>query len=395
MTKKIVGLCLAFRGTNYGMLLQAYATQQVVEAYGFDTEIIEYHSGKNKGIKLSLAAMHVAISKIVSLIRKKMFKYNQVHLDDHHTSNIVDRNTCAKKFISQYLHNVVTCDGFTKLRSKSREYYAVLVGSDQLWMPDMSVTNFYTLRFAAPGVKRISYATSMGVSSYPNWAKKPAADFWEKIDFLSVREEHAKKIIQSICDVDVTVVADPTYLLTADQWRALIPETKVAKDGYALCYLLGNDEEVKTYCRKYADKHDLRLVGILSNECVSDDYAYCDEVITGRGPEDFVNLIRNADYVLTDSFHGLAFSVIHEKQFSIFYRKRADVKESRNSRIDNIVATWGLEDRLIKNPVEAELPSEQIDYKRVNALRREFQEESLRFLENALGVEQGGMNYIQ
>jgi len=68
MSRKKVGLCLAFKGTNYGMLLQAYATQQIVETYGFDTEIIDYKSGRNKGIEPSFAAIHVAIAKILDKV---------------------------------------------------------------------------------------------------------------------------------------------------------------------------------------------------------------------------------------------------------------------------------------------------------------------------------------
>ena len=382
-----IGLCLAYSGTNYGQNLQAFATQQVIENYGFETEIIDYHSGRNKGIKPSYAALVVSMQKISETIGKLIYKNkSSIPLDAVHEKNASERNEQADKFRNTKLHNFVHCEGIDELKEKSKEYEAVLVGSDQIWLPGVAVTNFYTLRFAAPGVKRISYATSMGVSSYPQYAKKPAAEFWKQIDYLSVREEQAKKIIQSICDMEVTVVADPTYLLTTEQWQNLIPQKKITMDGYALCYLLGNNDEIKSYCRRYADVHKLRLVGILSNECVSDDSKYCDEVIIGKGPEDFINLIRNADFILTDSFHGLAFSVINEKQFNIFYRTRTDVKESRNSRIDDIVKVWGLEDRLIKNPGVAVLSNSQIDYRVVNKKREQFRRDSLEFLEKALGI---------
>lgn len=384
MSRNKVGLCLAFKGTNYGMLLQAYATQQIVEAYGFDTEIIDYRSGRNKGIKPSFAAMHVAITKILDKVLARKNRINTEAYDEMHIQNINKRKDSSKSFSDKYLHNIVKCNGITELKEKSKEFYAVLVGSDQLWLPDMAVTNFYTLRFAAPGVRRISYATSLGVSSYPNYAKKVAGDYWKEIDFLSVREEQGREIIQSIIDIPVEIVADPTYLLTREEWLERIPERKIVDDGYILCYFLGNTDKFVGFAKRFAKSKNLRLVSILSNECNSNDYSVFDEVLIGRGPEEFINLIRNASYVLTDSFHGLAFSVINEKQFYIFYRNRPEVKQSRHSRIDNIVKLWDVQDRLIIDPENAPVTNDIIDYEVVGRKVDSFRKESIHFIEKAL-----------
>lgn len=384
---KRIGLCLAYKGTNYGQNLQAFATQQIIEGYGCYTEIIDYHSGAEKGIRPSLAAAIIGVQVITRKI-KKWFRrrFCLAGVDALHMQNIAERKKQSDRFRKEMLHHVVHCEGYTELKNRSKSYSAVLVGSDQIWLPATAVSNFYTLRFAAPGVTRVSYATSMGVSSYPYYAKKPAADFWEKIDYLSVREHQAKNVIQSICNTEVAVVMDPTGLFSKEQWLKLIPQNDVVESGYILCYLLGNNDEIKQYCRRFADAKKERLVGIMSDECISDDTAYCDEVIVGRGPEDFVNLVRNASYVLTDSFHGLMFSVIHERQFYVFYRRRADVKESRNSRIDNIIEALGLEDRLIKNPLMSDITDRGIDYCTVNKRMEVWREYSLQFLERALGV---------
>ncbi|MBR5349010.1 MAG: polysaccharide pyruvyl transferase family protein [Lachnospiraceae bacterium] len=380
--RRKIGLCIAFKGTNYGMHLQGYATQQVLDQAGFDTEIIDYHSGKEKGIRWSTGAVRVAFTKIVRTAKKKLHKTRKQ--DNLHQENSNLRDAVSEQFRSRKLHNIVHVEGFSALRRKSADYFAVIVGSDQIWLPGVAFSNFFTLKFASQGVRRISYATSLGVSSYPNYAKKAAGDFWKQIDFLSVREQQGKDIIQSIVDIPVEVVADPTYLFTKDEWEELIPPENVIKPGYILCYFLGDSELIKQYARKFADSRGARLVSILSNECNSDDSKYADEVLIGKSPEEFVNLIRYADYVLTDSFHGLAFSVINQKQFLVFYRKRTDVKESRNSRIDNIVRSWDIEDRLVREPEKLEFPTNDIDYaaviKNVEALR----EKSLAFLDRAL-----------
>lgn len=382
--KKKIGLCLAFKGTNYGMHLQSYATQYVVDRLGYETEIIDYHSGINKGVRLSIGALYVAIQKVSSKFFKLLRK--EEPLDELHQENIIERRAASDTFRKKRLHNIVKVEGIAELKHKSHEYAAVLVGSDQIWLPDVAFSNFYTLRFAAPGVKRISYATSLGVSEYPKYAKRAAADYWRQINCLSVREEQGKEIIQSIVDVPVEVVVDPTYLLTKEEWEELIPHEKVINNSYVLCYFLGDDDVIKRYAKAFARQKKLRLVSILSNECCSDDTKYADEVIIGKSPEEFVNLIRNADYVLTDSFHGLAFSIINEKQFLVFYRKRMDVKESRNSRIDNIVRAWKIEDRLIQKPDTLQIPATEIDYKCVTAKVSEIRYHSFMFLKNALKV---------
>lgn len=384
MKTKKIGLCIAYTGTNYGQLLQAYATQQIVRKFGYQTEIIKYHSGRNKGLKLSYGAIVVGLKQLASIIRQKIPHRGGGVLDDIHQKNLCLRKNTADHFRQTRLSDVVQCNGIDELRKKSEEYYAVMVGSDQVWLPDVAVSNFFTLRFAAQGVRRISYATSLGVSSYPHYAKKAASDFWKQIDYLSVREQQGKEIIQGIVDVPVEVVADPTYLFTCEEWLELIPHERIAAEKYILCYFLGDSDPIKQYARRFAADKGLCLVSILSDECNSDDSQYADEVLVGRSVEDFVNLIRNAEYILTDSFHGLAFSVINQKQFLVFYRKRLDAKQSRNSRIDNIVRAWGLEERLIREPEKLIIPTENIDYSAVSTKVEELRKKSIAFLGRAL-----------
>ena len=189
---------------------------------------------------------------------------------------------------------------------------------------------------------------------------------------------------QITTDFPVEIVADPTYLLTREEWLERIPERKIVDDGYILCYFLGNTDKFVGFAKRFAKSKNLRLVSILSNECNSNDYSVFDEVLIGRGPEEFINLIRNASYVLTDSFHGLAFSVINEKQFYIFYRNRPEVKQSRHSRIDNIVKLWDVQDRLIIDPENAPVTNDIIDYEVVGRKVDSFRKESIHFIEKAL-----------
>jgi len=216
---------------------------------------------------------------------------------------------------------------------------------------------------------------------------------WMKMHSISVREEQGAKIIREVCHnkVSAEVVLDPTYLMTKDQWESEIPVKKMEDKKYVFCYFLGNDNNAKRCAKRYAEKHNLYLVSILSCESFDElDLIFADKVVGAASPEDFINWIRGAECVFTDSFHGLAFSIINHKQFFVFYRKRNDAKLSRNSRIDNILTTFGCEDRLIIDPnVDWDRVSGSIiDYKIVDELKEVKRQESLEFIRKALQIDE-------
>ena len=385
MSKKI-GLILAYRGVNYGMLLQAFATQQFIEKQGYDTEILEYTRTGYKHIRMTPWLAVYAVDELIRRAKKKKKQQTEV-LDEIHQRNIAERKKVSNRFVEDKLTNRKVIRGIDELEAAGKTYDGVLIGSDQIWPPDAAFGNFTTLRFVPDDINKISYATSVGVSSYPYYCRSSAAQFWKPMNHLSVREEQGKQIIQDICDVPVEVVVDPTYLFTGEQWKELIPEKRVVDGEYILCYFLGATREHKQLAAKFAEKQGIRLVSILSTESVSDmDVSYADEIITGRGPDEFINLIRNAKYVLTDSFHGIAFSVINNKQFYAFYRTKVGSKNSRNSRIDNILNMWGLQDRLILNDASVDDFAEtDIRYDEVNARVAEKRTHSIYYLKKALG----------
>lgn len=383
---KIIGLVLSYKETNYGAQLQAYATQVMVESLGHTTEIIDYSPKKGD--------RHIVLCRglLTYLYQQFLFKRKA---RKHTTSNDLlflknkeERIKQYHQFIERRLHNIVKVSGYTALAARGKEYDAVLVGSDQKWAPGFSFGNMISLRFVPDDVRKISYATSLGVSEYPKYCWPTSRKAWKRIDFLSVREQQGADIIKQVCgpDIPVQVVVDPTYLMTKSQWEELIPVEKKSEQKYVFCYFLGNDDTSKQIARKFADEKKLKLVSVLSKESYSPiDQTYADELVIGNTPEDFINWIRGAEYVFTDSFHGTAFSVINEKQFFIFYRKRAEAT-SRNSRIDNILGKWGLKDRLIPPGVqEVDLTDlKDIDYEKVNTLVGEEREKSLAFLKEAL-----------
>lgn len=383
---KKIGLVLSYKETNYGAQLQAFATQVVVEKFGHSTEIIDY-SPKN-------GDRHIVLSRGILRFFYEQFLFKR-RAKKHTTSNDLlflknkqERIEQYQLFIKRRLHNIVKVSGYSQLASCGKKCDAVLIGSDQKWTPGFSFGNVNSLRFVPDYIRKISYATSLGVSEYPKYCWPSARKAWNRIDFLSVREQQGADIIKQVCgpDISVRVVVDPTYLLTKEQWEELIPTEKKSEEKYVFCYFLGNDDSSKLIARKFADEKKLKLVSVLSKESYSPlDQTYADFLVTGNSPEDFINWIRGAEFILTDSFHGTAFSVINEKQFFIFYRKRAEAT-SRNSRIDNILKKWDLQDRLVP-PGETEaklLATKSIDYSKVTERVLTERGKSLQFLKEAL-----------
>lgn len=380
-----VGLDLAFNGVNYGMLLQAYATQVVFDDMGVKTEIINYKRTDKKGVRPTPYLAFFFLDKVKARMKAYFLSKNNKPSSIIQQKNIELRKEVAINFRNEKLHDIVECYGYNQLCELGKRYDAVVVGSDQLWLPEAAFGVFRTLRFVPDDVLKISYATSLGVSEYPFYCKSSARQFLNRFDYISVREKQGKKIIETLTNKPVQIVVDPTYLLTYEKWLELIPYERNEYGEYVLCYFLGSDERARNIVKSFAKKHSLKLISILSNESflkTDDDFG---TILVGKSPDEFINLIRNAKYVFTDSFHGLAFSVINRKNFYIFYRKRVGAT-SRGSRIDNILEMWGLESRLLINGEEISLLNdEHIDYKAVERRIEEKRKASLKFIRDSLG----------
>lgn len=389
--RKIIGLVMAYQGSSYGMNLQAFATQHVIEKMGYDTEIIQFKpSSSLKGIPFDYGLLYFLPKHWIG--HKIAKKHDQNLLaDEIHKRNDDLRIEAARSFRANYLHSFTKEMTFDELTSYTRKFSAVLIGSDQCWLPGFSFGRRNSLLFVPENVQKVSYATSLAVSSYPRYCYHSSRNVWRRFAHISVREEEGRNIIKKICgnDFPVEVVVDPTYLISENEWKEIIPFDRKVEGDYVLSFMLGSDKLQLECVRRFADSKKLKLVSILSNEGFSDiDMTYADKVIVGASPADFINLIRGASFVFTDSFHGIAFSIINQRQLFIFYRKRAEdnKKTSRNSRIDNIIRMWGIENRLLKDPeIEWDTYAYQdINYDKVNARKSDMVSHSLIYLKKAL-----------
>ena len=385
MTKKRkVGTLLAL-GPNYGALLQSYATQQILVKSGYETSIITYRGSRRDILRQGLTGILFYIN---SHLNNEKNKKPVQKLDTIHEENRQGRIKAQKQFIKEKFANIHSFSSHKDLVRYASSLDAVLIGSDQSWLPISMISCTSSFEFVPKGVRRVSYATSLGVSKYPKYCWKQARKVWKKMDYISVREEQGKKIINEICgDIPVQVVCDPTYLFSKTEWEEFIPIERLESDKYVLCYFLGTDRKLFDVARNFARAKKLKLLSILTCEvAVEGDDSFPDRLITGASPEDFVNYIRGAEYVLTDSFHGVAFSIINEKQFFLFYPQRNYLAQSRNSRLDNVIKMWDVEDRLItdKDIRWKDIKIDEINYEEVRARVSSKRKESLEYLKKAL-----------
>lgn len=298
MEKKNIGIVTIHTDFNYGAVLQAVATQKFFEINGYNSEIIDY---ENKVISQQSKICYKQNGKIkgyfVTFIRNtvfgRFFYYKRA---------IKDLDLYLKK--SKIVYK-------TPLELEKVPYDILIAGSDQIWNPLISrgLDPVFMLDFCK-GKRKISIATSMGSYVLSDSEKKIFERILEDFESISVRESHAKQQLQSFTQKEIKVLLDPTLLLNKTIWWNTIAKNSqyvYKKEKYILTYFVGGDKnKYRKKVREYADKMQLPVWSIQYSNY---SWKESNKKILGASISDFVALIGNAELVLTDSFHGVAFSV--------------------------------------------------------------------------------------
>ncbi len=383
-----IGLILSHTGINYGMLLQAYATQKYVESKGVQTEIIRIRGKQGLGSKLkqytrylSPVALKAALKKAK---RRRLVKNDPVLRAAFHA-----RTEVGLSFAKNRLQNINIFSSLEHATEYARQNYScVMIGSDQQWAPACFYSKLNTLMFVPDGVKRVSYATSMGVSQIPVNTHGLLKNFISKMDHVSVREETGKNIITDVTGrEDVQVVPDPTFLLTADQWRQYIPVKKPNEENYVFCYFLGNSNLPVKKVISWARQAGLKAIFVRNVESYSSEKVEYEDATVLDAPtvDEFINYIRHASLVCTDSFHCTVFSLINNVPFATFYRTESSDKDSRNSRIDNLLEHYECANRICRDDAQMQsVVDTPLNFDRINQIIASTRAIGERFLEEIL-----------
>lgn len=382
----MIGVCIKYFHENYGGMLQAYATVSMLEARHVKYELIQYEKKRSfMGVLRSIPRLFngvllndkkEALVKKVGRMRHPEFKKNEII-----------RVEAFRKFgENHFTHLSPIFHGYSSLCEGSKRYSAVLSGSDQLWSPAGLPTNYYNLMFVPDDVCKISYASSFGVSKIPWYQRKRTARYLKRIDHVSMREIRGSEIVKELTGRDALTILDPVFNFNSDEWSKLIPVKQEIKEPYIFAYFLGNNREYREAVQKVSEELDCKIVTLRHlDQYIKEDENFGDYAPYDVGPDRFLNFLRSATYVCTDSFHGMCFSIIHKKKFIVFNRYVEGDSNSKNSRIDTLCDLFGLHNRRYKekNILKDQLTSE-IDYEILNRKLEALKKESDEYLDSAL-----------
>ena len=382
---KRVGLAIVTYTINYGTYLQAFATQAAVQALGCETKILNIDSVISD---VSAARRKYFIRQLLNFAEVKSYaatvkaiisrKVNPAYREYYS-----HREKCFKEFHDRYFDIGPVCKSWDGLSEYCRDFSSILVGSDQLWRPANIAGNFYTLNFVPDEINKVAYATSFGLKSIRDNQKAIASAFLKRIQHLSCREESGVRIIEELTGRDAQLVCDPTLLLSREEWERYVSPKPIVEGDYILTYLLSDNKQHRSYVKKLSAMTHCKVVGVLHGAgYIHGDEKNVDAAPKDIGPFEFLNLVKNAKYMCTDSFHGCVFATIFERNFYAFKRFSDKDKMSTNTRVTNLLTRFDLMDRLVEDFSQLDLKA--IDYNRVNCRVREFREDSHAYLLQAL-----------
>lgn len=389
MKKKVLIHTLFYENYNYGGILQAYALYHKLSEMGYSCEELNYNriiTGKVKKILCrGWRILEIAREPIYNIKMRKQRKIQeqqrQLYISKMKCDLLKEVFSCfmEKEFISTKVYT-----GATIKELSVYDYY--IVGGDQVWNPQWTDINFFFGNVY--GRKKIGYSCSAGKDHFTKHEKKKILKLIKNMDVVSVREHNFSELLSEE-GINNQVIADPVYLMTRDEWSEFSNDCYQLPEKYIFAYLLGEDEERRKIIKNFAKQNNMKIVSIphVFRRYNIADEDFADVEINDAGPKEFVSLIKNADFVVTDSFHGTAFSLIFEKQFLNFSRFRSNDKRSLNVRLINILKEYGIEDRHIElfelEKVETNKLKE-IDYIQLINITQRKRKEAIDFLRESL-----------
>ena len=357
---KKIGVVTITDNNNYGNRLQCYAVQRfIVEHLDMPTESINNYNGNQ-------------FKKIIKKMIKTILNYDNQQKKNQRYKMFIAFNKNIK--ISRYIIK----NGKVNKKIED-EYNYFITGSDQVWNPTFAGQQFYYLDFSK-NTPKISFSASIGTTDLTTKDKEKIKNNLNDFEFISVREQSAKEIIEKLTKRnDVEVLIDPTMLLTSEEWDKVSkkPEQikKIKQKKYILNYFLGElSESRKQEIERIAKENNCHIINILDK--TNPFYI--------TGPSEFLWLEKNAFLICTDSFHSSVFAILYNRPFVVFDRE--DKMKKMNSRIDTLLSKFKLEDRRFNGK---EITKENLnhDYTEAYKILEKERKKSEEFLKKALDIE--------
>lgn len=376
MTK--IGILTFHYSNNYGAVLQALSLQHTIELLGYDVEIINFipsdYKPTNFIYNLGLRK-NIFRNKLKDLNLIKIFK--KVSIMKDHSRDITNKFDSYRSNEMQLSKKVDE----NSLNTILNNYDIIVVGSDQVWNPSQRTKIEYFLNFGETFQgKKISYAADSTIKEINNRDINDIRIALNDFSFISVRNEHSYSFVKSIIDKDVHIVADPTIIYDL-QYNS----SRDIKENYILTYVLGEEIRGTHYNALEKIKREYGNLPVYSIKIPTMNFElsnYADKVFYDLGPIEWLNLIKNANFVYTDSYHGILFSLKYHRPFLAYYTERM-----RATRLVDIGKRYGIEKYIVQSVEEIEsIRSIEIkpDYKIIDDLLEKHKQYSLDFLIEAL-----------
>lgn len=356
-----IGIMTFHNVVNYGGVLQCYALQQKLKEWGYDADVIDYQNDTFKKFYSPFYITKPYMKKILYMI----YAFAQK----------AGRREKFAKFVKKYIQLSNEKYDKNSISQVNLKYDVFITGSDQVWnleLTDMD-TNYF-LRFAKG--RKISYAASIGLSNLSESMEENFKDLLSDFYAISVRENSAEELISSIVSQSVYVHIDPVLLLNQNSWSKIVDDAETKKEKYIVVYKI-NKSKAYDAAERLARKKGLQVKVIQPDKTCKLEF----QKYKVASPSDFVSLFKNADYVITDSFHGTVFSIIFHKKFAYFCDESIG---NRNSRIINLLNKLGLESRKYEEIESIDNIDMQIDYIKVDHILNQEREYSRQYIINSL-----------
>lgn len=343
---------------NYGAILQAYALQRKLkEITGEPVEIIDYTNEvlKSKNPKNILQVKNIK-DKIKYLIMRSDNKKIRKKFKDFFERNM----EFSKKVYSKQ-----------NINETNSEFDSFIVGSDQVWNDKLNGNDStFFLDFVKDEKKKNSYAASFGVNHITEEYRNKYAMLLNRFNNISVREENGLSLVREMVNKDADLVLDPTFLLTKEEWEELADNSNF-KEKYILVYIVTLTPNILNYAKKLAEREGCKII------CIHRSYKNYKGIknIKDASIEEFLGYLKNAEYVLTTSYHGLILSLNLNKKV---YFELAKAKQNYNSRLQTIVNTFDIQNLEIQE--NSTLEDKKIDYESINKILEEKRKVSIQFL---------------
>lgn len=376
-----IGILTIHSVNNYGAELQCCALYRKLQKMGYDAEVVNFLFGIHHDHDFTGEKLTVPIS-LKTKLKVKLLPIVQDLFCLFYQKNKALRNKRFDEFHAKY--NNLTKTVYPSVRSLNEadfNYDVLCIGSDQVWNYEKgySLEPFFAC-FDKKGTKKISYGSSIGLSKLSPVAEQVFKKELSGFTSLSVREQQASDLLKKLLNKDVDVVLDPTLILNSKEWLEVAKIDMCPKEKYVLVYIVTIKpcDYVLEVARKVAKEHGLKIVRICRDAYPEHSGNDVEEILTA-GPSDFVGLFANAEFVVTNSFHGTVFSINFSKSFYSVIKSQ----HSTNSRLTSILQKLALEDRIL--PVGSPLPEiKDIDFT-IPAQRLEAEREhSFSYIKKAL-----------